>query len=417
MTNLGPTVLVPEAHTLGAIGVIRSLGCAGYNVIAMSADETALGFLSNFASTHIVAPAYSSEFFADWLRTVIDQHHVQLIIPSEAFLLGIETHFDDFKHLLPVPQFKESAYRAFSKIAVTESLSGNPEWSDMLPPGITLHHGDTLPTIAEIDNLGAPFYVKSDGCLNRANDDAFLLRCETAADALNALRRALDTYDAVLIQGFVPGMKAAVSFCIDADGKVLSETGVLGLRTTPHTGGMMSLRQSWMHERMAEVGRAWLKQLGWTGVAMIECKWDPETDQFWLIEVNARYWGYLHLDLFAGADVPLIQADDFFGITRMPKQSYRLGVRCRHTFSGDAGWLISLLKDADVSVFEKIKSCIQFITDFAKPHVHSDLLFPGDRRLYWVEVARYASTIFTGLRRRLHGHSDTPISSSQALEQ
>jgi hypothetical protein len=401
MTTHGPTVLVPEAHTLGAIGVIRSLGRAGYKVIAMSSDLHALGFHSNFAAEKIIAPSYGSELFACWLREIVNSNFVQLIIPSEAFLLAIENEFDDFKYLLPVPQSRADTYRAFSKIAVTDTLSGNGEWRDMLPPGMTIHQGDALPKIEEIEALGAPFYVKSDGCLNQISDDAFLARCETASDALETLRKALASFDAVLIQGFVPGMKAAISFCINADGTVLSETGVLGLRTTPHTGGMMSLRESWVHARMAKVARAWLQELNWTGVAMIECKWDPETDQFWLIEVNARYWGYLHLDLFAGADVPLIQADAFFGITRMPKQPYRLGVLCRHTFPGDTGWLISVLKDCDVPILEKIKSCIRFIADFADPRTHSDLIFPGDKKLYWIEAKRYAGTLLTGLKRRL----------------
>lgn len=416
MSTHGPTVLVPEAHTLGAIGVIRSLGRAGYKVIAMSSDPNALGFHSNFAAESIIAPSYESDLFTCWLREIIESKFVQLIIPSEAFLLAIETEFDDFKKLIPVPQAKGDAYRAFSKVAVTDVLSSNPAWRDMLPPGMTIRQGEALPTIEEIEALGAPFYVKSDGCLNQVSDDAFLARCETASDALETLRTALSSFDAVLIQGFVPGMKAAMSFCINANNDVLSETGVLGLRTTPHTGGMMSLRESWTHARMAKIARAWLKELGWTGVAMIECKWDPETDQFWLIEVNARYWGYLHLDLFAGADVPLIQADAFFGITRMPKQPYQLGVRCRHTFPGDAGWLISVLKDSDIPLLQKATSCVRFVADFANPRIYSDLIFPGDHKLYWIEAKRYTGTLLAGLKRRLIRKTSQDTTAREATE-
>ncbi|MFT4826088.1 MAG: hypothetical protein ACJAUG_003403 [Halioglobus sp.] len=44
--------------------------------------------------------------------------------------------------------------------------------------------------------------------------------------------------------------------------------------------------------------------LEWQGVAMMEYKRDPESDQFWLIEINARYWGYLDQDLYSRKNFP-----------------------------------------------------------------------------------------------------------------
>ena len=62
------TVLVPEAHTLGAIGAIRSLGRAGYTVVAMSPEPDALGFRSRFAARAELSPRYDAPDYIEWLE-------------------------------------------------------------------------------------------------------------------------------------------------------------------------------------------------------------------------------------------------------------------------------------------------------------------------------------------------------------
>ena len=52
-------VLVPAAHSLGAIAAIRSLGRAGYRVHAAGA-ESALGLHSRFADRYVISPPSGS---------------------------------------------------------------------------------------------------------------------------------------------------------------------------------------------------------------------------------------------------------------------------------------------------------------------------------------------------------------------
>jgi hypothetical protein len=232
--------------------------------------------------------------------------------------------------------------------------------------------------------LGTPIFLKSDVKYSSDGGDAFLLRINNVERARDEIARALDLYEAVLVQGFVPGRKAAAAFCIK-DGQVLASSGVLGIRTNPHTGGMMSLRMSSRHEAMQASALTWLRLLQWEGVAMVECKWDPLSDRYWLIEFNTRYWGYLHLDLFSGVDMPKIQADAFFGAPVADPPVQALGVVTRHTVPGDSGFLLSLLRDKDVVPRQKVSAILRFALDFLNPSIHSDLLFPGDRKLYWLQ--------------------------------
>ena len=47
---------------------------------------------------------------------------------------------------------------------------------------------------------------------------------------------------------------------------------------------------------------SFLKELNYSGVAMIEYKLNPETGDWVFIEINARFWGSLPLAVAAGAD-------------------------------------------------------------------------------------------------------------------
>src|ERR1700757_2966158 len=114
-------VLVAEAHSLGSIAVIRSLGRAGYFVHACSHRADALGFYSRFTHTWVVCPAYHDPTFLDWLRRYIRQHRIRAIIPSEDLLLAVRTSFSEFSPLLPYSSSESVVYAAMSKADQVET--------------------------------------------------------------------------------------------------------------------------------------------------------------------------------------------------------------------------------------------------------------------------------------------------------
>ena len=377
-------ILVTDVHALGAIAVVRSLGRAGYRVHACDSDSNAVGLQSRYVTASIVAPDYSDAAFIDWLRRYLSENSIRLIIPSEGFLHAIRPWFSEFQRFLPLSDDPEIVYRAFSKIDVSDcfsKLSTAANICEHLPPTLIVREGDALPTQEQLEALGVPVYIKSDVKYSIMGNESLLVRVTTASAVADAIQRALESHRAIMVQGFVPGMKAALAFCIK-NGKVLATSGVLGLRMNPHTGGMMCLRKSVTDILPEAICRGWLEHLEWEGVAMIECKWDPATNRFWFIELNSRYWGYLHLDLYSGIDMPRIQADAFFGVLEQSPPVQRLGVLVRHIVPGDVGFLRSLLKDERVTLGRKLRAISRFILDIFDPRVKSDLWFPGDRMLY-----------------------------------
>jgi hypothetical protein len=382
------TVLVMEAQALGMIGVIRSLGRAGYCVHAASADADALGFVSRYTAASTHHPAYASPDFLPWLERYLGDHSIAAIVPSEGFLHAIAPIFERVRPLLPDANPSEVWQCCLSKIATTRHLLANAETSTHLPPGGVITDETSLPDRQTLVQLCAPFYLKADMCVAKTGQGAQVVCCPDPDSLLVAARRLLPDYPALLWQAHVPGEKVGVSLWRH-DGVVQAENMVLSIHQRTHKVGMMSLRRTWWHERLLADAKQKLQALDWQGVAMMEYKWDAATDDFWFIEINARYWGYLHLDLFAGKDLPRLQLDGFFGQVQSDLGPARIACSCRDTWPGEWSYVLSRLRDPAVPITGKLRSLCGFALRFLHPTMKSDLLFPGDRALYWREFGRF----------------------------
>lgn len=387
-------VFVVECQALGMIGVIRSLGRAGYKVHAGSSDCDALGCHSSFRSVAVFHPPYASAAFLPWLDDYVHCNRIEAIVPSEAFLHAIQSEFEKYRSLIPDAVSVPIWEGCLSKVATQRKLLKFGAHGHHLPPGGIISSEVSGPNLSELSAHSGPFYLKADSGHGIGHNQATVTRCEDAPALIRQIEALRPRYDALLWQSFAPGKKVGVSLWRHK-GRVMAESMVLGLHMHPHGGGMMSLRKTFWHEAILADAKRKLEQLEWQGVAMMEYKWDPTTDEFWFIEINARYWGYLHLDLFAGKDFPRLQLDAHFGQAATDMGPPRSELCCRDTVPGEVLYLVSLLKDVNVSWRSKVWQIVVFVALFFHPTMKADLLFPADRSLYWRAWLRFISKLIT----------------------
>jgi predicted ATP-grasp superfamily ATP-dependent carboligase len=382
---------VAEAHAVGSVGVIRSLGRAGYPVHAISASSDALGLRSRFAARGIVSPAYLTLGFIPWLRDYVRDFGIRAIVPSEGFLFAIRDAWSEFAPLMPIPSDRRVVFRALSKYEFFERLAGEtPLWRNVPP---TLFVRDELPPESEYAKLPFPVFLKADRCHARGSGDGDIVRTVTAAEARRRTAQLLEEYDRVLVQGFVPGTKPG-EYLLLWDGQVRAHFANLMTHQSPHRGGFGSLRTSWHHRALARDAEEKLRAMEWQGAAMVEYRWDPATDRFWCIELNARFWGSLHHALYAGVDFPRLLVDGFLGRSPEPAPSYRDGVRCRLIVPAEVGYVQSRLRDPDVGLGARLWTLLEFFLLCFNPRIRSDLHFPGDRMLYWRAAGEFVRGFF-----------------------
>ncbi len=379
------------------IAAIRSLGRSGYEVHTCSSDPHALGLKSRFAARSGVHPAYADPRFLTWLLDYIGRHSVSAILPSEGFLLAVRPVYDRIAPLMPIGPDEATVYRCFSKFEVMEHFQRAPEGAgirEQIPPSLLWRAGEPLPSSEKLAALALPIFIKADGVRGIAESKSVVVRAKSVKEAEDALRRLCESYDVVVVQGFVPGTRVVADFCL-WKGEIRSRSMMVAQHESPHYGGMSTLRKiAWLQDVWNDAERK-LRWLGLEGIAMMEYRRDQRTGQFHFIEINARYWTGLHVEIGSGIDIPVLQVDAFFGHPQPVPDPRGKPVLFRYTVPGEMGYLGSLLKDPAVPMGRKAWAIAEFFLLGLDPRVRSDLSFPGDRRLNLVAWYRY----FSQLRR------------------
>lgn len=379
-------ILVPNAHAVAMVGVIRSLGRAGYPVHAIDPNAEAIGLFSKFASKAVQSPPYGHAGFIPWLRDYVARNEIRGIAPA-GVLLPMREHYEEFQPLVPISPDAGLVYRGLSKYETSELLLSpkkDLKASLHLPPTLLLEHGD-LPSPKEFAQLGLPAFIKTDQLHSTTGAGAQVIPIHNAEDGPRTLDRLWRDYGRVSVQGYVPGLGAAAAFVI-WHGRTYAEFMNLCLHESPHTGGLCSLRESWHHPSMLEDARIKIADLEWEGASMLEYRWEQASDRFWLIELNPRFWAALHTALYADLDMPRILFDVFFGRLDDAAADYRIGVRARLTFPFEMGYVISRFRDRNVPLPSRLGSVMEFFALFFDWRIRSDFFYPGDRALYFRQL-------------------------------
>jgi predicted ATP-grasp superfamily ATP-dependent carboligase len=394
-------ILVPQADSMGAIAVIRSLGANGYTVFAASSKATALGCQSNFAAMGVRCPDYDNTYLR-WLRAFIKEHNINAIIPSEAFYLAIKDVFEEFAYLLPINSSKQIIYQCLCKVDVFEAflLSDDPSVkTNISNTQIITDENDVDWQV--IKHWNYPLFIKGDGFYAYLNGEACIIKAQNEQEARHAVSTMLASFSKLVVQDCSDGVKATVNLVFQ-EGKLLAESMALATHENPHTGGLTSLRHSWWQQAMYEDAVLRLKFLNWNGPAMVEYKWHEKTQSFDFIELNSRYWAALNLDILAGVHFPCIHLDYFFE-KLAPTAPIRLenNIEVRNAFPADFGYMLSSLKDPNISRLKKINVAAEFVWLFFHPGIRADLLFPNDRKLYFINAWEFTKEFMRACLKRL----------------
>ena len=329
-----PRVLVTDAGRGSAVAIIRSLGRRGWHVTAADSDRRSPGLYSRFAARRLryADPIHEPAAMAAGLRRTIERFDIDLVIPvTDEAILPLLPMRSELDRITTIALPSNAAFGVMSDKAATYELARRlgvptPRWAlleaGLRPEGVG-------------EDLGWPVVVKprrsreltADGRISRhvvtyAAGPADL----AAASAASATASAAGS---VLVQEYVTGEGHGVELLM-REGEVVAAFQHRRIREVPVTGGASSYRESVaLDPALLEHATALLRDLGWTGVAMVEFRLGPDGPR--LMEVNGRVWGSLPLAVRAGVDFPALLADVHLGrpVTAGPIGDYRIGVRSR----------------------------------------------------------------------------------------
>jgi protein-tyrosine-phosphatase len=158
-----------------------------------------------------------------------------------------------------------------------------------------------------------------------------------SSERARAIAREFLKNSPLQIQENFIGRGTGVEF-LAAKGEILAIFQHLRVHEPLHGGGSSYRTGIEIHPQMRAATEAIVRELRYDGVGMIEYKWNPQTDHFIFIEVNARFWGSLPLAVASGADFPAFLYDyRIHGQRQFPKR-FKTGLYARNWVQ-DVDWL------------------------------------------------------------------------------
>lgn len=332
------TVLVTDALTRNALAVIRSLGNHDVTVVAGESTRFATGFFSKHVSERVVYPNPDDdpEGFYDFLQGYVREKDLDAVVPTAQATTNIcSQHRSELLDMtgVPVPGY-ETFTQAWNK-GKTMHLAEKAG----VPYPETAFPKSTNEATELAREVGFPLVIKP-----RVTSGSRGLRyVQSPAEFEQAYRQVSKEYDNPLIQERIPqsGRGLGTAFLYDDDHELKLEFAYRRLREYPPSGGPSTLRESVDGEKQRNFGRRLLEEAEWRGVAMVEFKRDPRDGTPKLMEINPRFWGSLHLPLYAGIDFPWWTLQYALGNEFDSVLDYERGVQCRYLLPGDLLYLLS----------------------------------------------------------------------------
>jgi len=281
-----------------AYNIVRSLGRKGVKVALGMDEHRGMAALSRYTGTTFTHPSFVIHP-AEFVRSVREsfiRYKPKVYIPSDQEILAIARYrdlFDDVNVEIPISSF-ETLKTLHKKNELTKLASrlGIPTPETIVPR-------DQKELMEFAQRYGDPIVVKR--LSSSASRGVFYVdRADLESDSSPV--RSIPFGD-FLIQEYVKGVGYGVSMLFN-HGQLRAKFTHKRLREKVLTGGISTLRMSTVNPLLEDYAEQILQHVNFHGVAMAEFKYDEESRQAWLIEVNPRFWGSLALAIQSGVDFP-----------------------------------------------------------------------------------------------------------------
>jgi predicted ATP-grasp superfamily ATP-dependent carboligase len=320
-------VLVFGDDTRAFLAVVRSLGRHGVEVHAAPFNPDAPALRSRHVAQVHILPRYDGS--DTWIAALIDLTRripFDLLVPcDDRSLLCL----DAYRHrLAPLRLAIPGRYAIDVLFDKHHTRQLAQKLGVHTARGRLLRAADTPEAL--LAEFRLPLFLKARRSYSLGTlDTRGKVTVIRSPERLEAALDQITMRENYLVEAGINGVGKGVSL-IASGGEVLCAFQHLRLRE-PRDGGGSSLRQSEaLDPVLLESCAAIMRHTGYSGVAMFEFRVDPDSRQWVLLEVNARFWGSLPLPVMLGVDFPAYLFDLYVLNRKCGQVDYPLGVRSRN---------------------------------------------------------------------------------------
>ena len=302
-------VLVLGVDDRSALTVVRSLGRKGLRVHLGKDVPASICERSRYVQKVIQFPNSGSEpdKWVARLVEILKNEVYDLVIPTaDNYLVLAVRHRDRLeKHArfaIPDDAGFAATYDKSNTLALAKSLD--------VPCPETLEISVKADMETVFQQFSFPLFIKPVSSKVWQKERRYNLKPEFIKDRerFEKVVPALLEICPVLVQSYYPGIGVGIELLTES-GKPLAVFQHERVHE-PLSGGGSSYRKSVkVDEKLLKYSTDLLAAVNWTGVAMVEFKYNPATGESVLMEINGRFWGSLPLAVSAGVDFPWLLYD------------------------------------------------------------------------------------------------------------
>lgn len=321
------TVVIADAKYRSSIAAARTLGRAGYQVVAVQArEDTPLEppvFASRFVSQgRWVAGSAGDPAYADGLLALLREYGRPVLFCAGAATLNVlsreRARFGEVcDFLAPPPEVleqlndKETVHRRCTElgIPVPRQYAGEPE---------------SYPVVVK-PRCGEKFGLKA--------RDRYIVA--NTREEYEAAVSAMARFDpSPIVQQKVDGAASGVSLLLDGESRLVCAVCHRRIRELPAAGGPSTCCESFYDGGMIDEASALLRSFRFVGMAMVEFKGRC------VLEVNPRVWGSFPMTECAKSPFACRYAEAAAGAApEYAPRDYETGVRMRFVLNDTAAML------------------------------------------------------------------------------
>jgi predicted ATP-grasp superfamily ATP-dependent carboligase len=324
MIGPGPRVLVLDGRSGSALATVRSLGAAGWHVLAPAGSRSAASRYASYSAP--VPDAFEApERFQQAIIETVRAFDVAVVVPCTDASMSL---LDEIRGELEGAQVM-GASEPLSKLLRDKAtaLHAAAEAGFQVPIGGV--PDDLAAAVRLADDVGYPCVVKPRlSAVRRGLRLAQVRHGVAYNEAELRVLLAQSEGDPPLIQELVPGRALSVGAVL-RDGLVLARVARETLSFHPVGGGTSVWKRTIRPDDTGvQAALDLLLALGYEGLAEVEYQVGADGAPR-LMEVGVRAFGWFPLAIAAGVNLPLIAGQSLMGEAIAPALDYRVGLEMR----------------------------------------------------------------------------------------
>lgn len=350
-------VLVTDANYKHTLGAVRSLSMAGFIVDAIGSRFTLSG-LSKFLNKTVFDERLFSENHIDEFLQFLVKNSYDVLLPIGARSVRLVSKYK--KEIercckVPVSDIEKVDYCLDKKR--TQSLAKS--LGIKVPENYEISFKDGKIEITS--EVRYPVFIKGSHEIFKRRPSIARNQQELISTLASWQRHDFAKSFPPLVQEFIEGHGFGY-FALYKNGKCVQSFMHERIRESPAIGGPSTCAMSIYDENLMRLGQKLFDAIGWHGVGMVEFRKDERTDEYYLMEINPKFWGSLDLAIACGVDFPTMAAKMALGEEILPIEKYPTGVKFHWLYGGEIAHAI-----------ENPSSIPSIIRDSLNPNVKSNL--------------------------------------------